>query len=147
MSAIIDTAVVDTFMQRNEAYARERFAPGLKIMPSLKTTIIGCVDPRVDPAVLFDLRPGEAAVIRNVGGRIYPSTLQTMGLLGVVARSNGGAIGAGWNLVVLHHTDCGMTDLAAFPELLAEYFEIPAEQLEAKAVSDPVASDGIGTHR
>ena len=33
-----------------------------------------------------------------------------------------------------------MTDLAAFPDLLAEYFEIPAAELEAKSVSDPPGS-------
>jgi carbonic anhydrase len=33
-----------------------------------------------------------------------------------------------------------MTDLASFPNLLAEYFEIPAHELEAKSVSDPVGS-------
>ncbi len=31
-------------------------------------------------------------------------------------------------------------DLASFPELLAEYFEVPRDQLDAKAVTDPVAS-------
>ncbi|WP_316781479.1 carbonic anhydrase [Streptomyces sasae] len=41
---------------------------------------------------------------------------------------------------VLHHTDCGVTDLAAFPELLADYFEVPAGDLDAKAVTDPVAA-------
>jgi carbonic anhydrase len=34
-----------------------------------------------------------------------------------------------WNLVILHHTDCGMTDLAPYPDLLAEYVEIPTQQL------------------
>jgi carbonic anhydrase len=32
------------------------------------------------------------------------------------------------------------TDLAPFPELLAEYFEISLGELDAKSVSDPVAS-------
>jgi carbonic anhydrase len=50
-----------------------------------------------------------------------------------------------WNLVVLHHTDCGMTDLAAFPALLAEYFEISEEELEPKSVSDPVGSVRVDT--
>ncbi len=45
-----------------------------------------------------------------------------------------------WNLVIVHHTDCGMTDLAPFPELLAEYFETPMPELEAKSVNDPVGS-------
>jgi len=33
-----------------------------------------------------------------------------------------------------------MTDLAPFPELLAEYFEISLGEVEAKSVSNPVGS-------
>lgn len=58
--------VIDTLTQRNEAFADSRFSADLKIMPSMKTMIIGCVDPRVDPADIFGLVPGEVAVIRNV---------------------------------------------------------------------------------
>jgi carbonic anhydrase len=84
-------------------------------MPSLKTMIIGCVDPRVDPFDIFGLAPGEAPVIRNVGGRITPATLQTMAMLRIVAKASGGEIGPGWNLIVLHHTDCGINCLVSLP--------------------------------
>ena len=76
-----------------------------------------------------------------MGGRITPATLRTMAMLSKVGQANAESRRPGdWNLVLLHHTDCGMTDLAAFPELLAEYFEIEVDQLDAKAVSDPTAS-------
>jgi carbonic anhydrase len=135
--------VLEDFTSRNADFAAHRFDPGLKLNPTRKTMIIGCVDPRVDPAAILGLELGEAAVIRNVGGRVTPATIQTMGMLGRVGAANGGVPGQGWNLVVLHHTDCGMTDLAAFPDLLAQYFAIPADQLEAKAVSDPIASVAV----
>lgn len=137
---------LDTLIARNERFAAERFSASLKINPAGKLMIIGCVDPRVDPAGLLGLEQGEAAVIRNVGGRVTPATLKTIAMLGKVGQANGGgAPGVGWNLVVLHHTDCGMTDLAAYPELLAEYFEIPAEDLDGKAVSDPYGSVKVDT--
>lgn len=80
--------------------------------------VIGCVDPRVDPAHVLGLQHGEAAVIRNVGGRITPATLRTMVMLGKVGQANqDGRPAEDWNLVILHHTDCGMTDLAPFPTL------------------------------
>ncbi|MBW8800536.1 MAG: carbonic anhydrase, partial [Streptomyces sp.] len=41
---------------------------------------------------------------------------------------------------VLHHTDCGITDLAAFPDLLSDYFEVPPGDLDSKAVTDPPAA-------
>jgi carbonic anhydrase len=89
----------------------------------------------------WGLSNGEAAIIRNVGGRITPATLRTMAMLGKVGAANASTHRPGdWNLLILHHTDRGMTDLAPFPDLLAEYFEIPLSELEAKSVSDPVQS-------
>lgn len=128
-------------VERNARFAADGFVPGLRINPGGNVMVVGCVDPRVDPAHVLGLRHGEAAVIRNVGGRITPATLRTMAMLGKVgqAHPDGRAVGD-WNLVVLHHTDCGMRDLAPFPDLLAEYFEIPATELDAEQVSDPVAS-------
>jgi carbonic anhydrase len=64
-----------------------------------------------------------------------------MAMLGKVGAANASTHRPGdWNLVILHHTDCGMTDLAPFPEQLAEYFEISLGELEAKSVSNPVGS-------
>jgi len=129
-------SVIETLTQRNEAFASSRFSAGLKIMPSMKTMIIGCVDPRVDPVDIFGLVPGEAVVIRNVGGRITPATLQTMAMLRIVAKAGGGEI-AGWNLIVLHHNDCGIACLAHSPELLAKYFGVAPADLDALAIADP----------
>lgn len=129
--------------ERKAAFAASAFTADLKINPSGNMMVIACVDPRVDPAHVLGLGNGEAAVIRNVGGRITPATLRTMVMLGKVGQANKDGRPAGdWNLVILHHTDCGMTDLAPFLDLLAEYFEIPARELGAKSVSDPAARSG-----
>ena len=129
--------VIDTLTKRNEVFASSRFSADLKIIPSMKTMIVGCVDPRVDPADIFGLAPGEAAVIRNVGGRITPATLQTMAMLRIVAKASGGDIGLGWNLIVLHHTDCGITRLVRSPELLAKHFGVTPTELDGLAIADP----------
>jgi len=135
---------IETLIARNGAFAAQRFSADLRINPAGRLMIVGCVDPRVDPAELLGLEQGEAAVIRNVGGRVTPATIRTIAMLGKVGQANGGgAPGVGWNLVVLHHTDCGMTDLAAYPELLAEYFEIPVDDLGSKSVSDPYGSVAV----
>lgn len=131
----------DDLTARNAHYAATEFHPGLTINPSGNMMVVGCVDPRVDPGHILGLANGEAAIIRNVGGRITPATLRTMAMLGKVGAANAETHRPGdWNLVILHHTDCGMTDLAPFPDLLAEYFEIPAEQLDQKSVTDPHGS-------
>jgi carbonic anhydrase len=128
-------------VERNADFAAHRHPADLTINPSGNTMVIGCVDPRVDPGRVLGLELGEAAIIRNVGGRVTPATLATMAMLGRVGQANRETHRPGdWNLVLLHHTDCGMTDLAPFPDLLAEYFEIPAGELDAKSVSDPRGS-------
>ena len=134
---------VEILAQRNADFAAHRFSRGLHLMPSLKTLILGCADPRVDPAQIFGLDLGDAVVVRNLGGRVNPGTLQTLSLLGMIGRAMGGVPGDDWNLVVLHHTDCGITRLAGFPDQLADHLGIPADELDAKAVDDPWTSVAV----
>jgi len=90
---------------------------------------------------VLGLKLGEAAVIRNAGGRVAPAMLRAMAMLARVGQaSSDGRPPGDSHVVVLHHTGCGMADLAAFPDVLAEFFEIPVSDLDAKAVTDPVAS-------
>lgn len=129
---------LDTLGERNQSFAQQRFSPDLKMLPKMRTVIIGCIDPRVDPVDVFGLEPGEAVVIRNVGGRIDNATLETMGILRAVAQANGKEIGAGWNLMVLHHTDCGIIGcLHHAPALLENFFHAKGEELDAMEITDP----------
>jgi carbonic anhydrase len=48
-----------------------------------------------------------------------------------------------FHLIVLQHTDCGMTRLAGDPDMLTEYFEISKEALKSKAVTDPRAAVAV----
>jgi carbonic anhydrase len=135
--------VLDTLVQRNSRFAQSRFSTDLKIMPSMKMIIIGCVDPRVDPVDIFDIQLGEAAIIRNLGGRVTPSELRTIEMLNLVSQANGGELGPGWNLIVLHHTDCGITRLGNAPKQLAQFFGVSPSALPALAINDPYASVAI----
>lgn len=132
---------IDTLMRRNAEFAAEGYTDGLKILPSRRTLILGCVDPRVDPMDILKLRPGEAAVIRNVGGRVNPALLETMRILGAVSRAGGEAIGAGWNFVVLQHTKCGIVGCQLHaPALLARQMGVEESALASLAIADPVAA-------
>ena len=93
----------------------------------------------MDPEEILGIQLGEAVVLRNIGGRITPGLLEQLGLLGrvgEVAREIPGG-GGEFHLIVLHHTDCGITRLAGDPALLAHYFQLKESELKAKAVSDP----------
>jgi carbonic anhydrase len=140
MEPAMTSSVIDILMGRNRDFASHRHVPSLKILPSLKTLIVGCADPRVDPADVLGLLPGEAAIVRNVGGRVTPSTIGTLAMLRQVARASGGDLASGWNLVVLHHTDCGITRLGGAAKLLGAFFGIAPDQLRGRAIDDPRAS-------
>jgi hypothetical protein len=60
-----------------------------------------------------------------------------MAMLRIVAKTSGGEIGPGWNLIVLHHTDCGINCLVHSPDLLAKYFGVAPAELHALAITDP----------
>lgn len=136
---------LDSMLERNKDFAARQSAAGAP-MPSLpramqhvKALIIGCADMRVDPAYVLGIEPGEAVVIRNIGGRITPGLLEELGLLGRIGQVAGEVPGGGgeFHIIVLHHTDCGITRLVGDPAMLAQYFQIQEVELKAKAVADP----------
>ena len=136
---------LDSLLERNKNFAARESAAGTlatllpQALPNVKAVIIGCADMRVDPAHVLGIKPGEAVVIRNIGGRITPGLLEQLGLLGRIGEVAGKVAGGGgeFHLIVMHHTDCGMTRLAGDPALLAHYFQIPEGELKTKSVSDP----------
>jgi carbonic anhydrase len=129
---------LETLAQRNKKFASSGFTEGLKMMPSQKTVIIGCVDPRVDPADIFELETGEAVVIRNVGGRVTKAALESMALVGKLAKAGGKEVGPGWNLVLLHHTDCGVKGCSHLaPDMLAQHLGVEAADFETIGLADP----------
>src|ERR1700735_5338606 len=139
---------LDLLLQRNKEFAAQQSAAGTlmpslaAVMPKVKAVIIGCADMRADPAYVLGIKPGEAVVLRNIGGRITPGLLEQLGLLGRIGQVAGEVPGGGveFHIIVLQHTDCGITRLADDPAMLAHYFQIPEGQLNAKAVSDPRAA-------
>lgn len=128
---------VPDLLARNSEFADQQDVAGLGMMPTGRTIVIGCVDPRVDPAIVMDLRLGEAVVIRNVAGRVTPAAMRTLALLGAIAQAGPNRPGEGWNLVVLHHTDCGITRLVDRPDALAAEFGVAPGDIDADTITDP----------
>jgi carbonic anhydrase len=139
---------LDEFLQRNKDFAAQRSAAGTVVpslpdaMPSVRAIVIGCADMRVDPVHVLGIQPGEAVVLRNIGGRFTPGLLEELALLGRIGEVAGKVPGGGgeFHVIVLQHTDCGITRLAGDPAKLAHYFQIPESEVSAKAVKDPRAA-------
>ena len=71
----------DAMLQSNKEFAAQQSAAGTlmpslpRALPNVKGIVIGCADMRVDPADVLGIKPGEAVVFRNIGGRITPGLL------------------------------------------------------------------------
>ena len=68
--------------------------------PQMKLAVLTCMDARVDVSAVLGLRPGDAHVIRNAGGRATPEARNAL----VVSQALLGTR----EIMVIHHTDCAM---------------------------------------
>jgi len=74
-------------------------------VPTLGLVIVTCMDVRVEPHTVFGIQPGSAHVLRNAGGRVGGDVLRSL----AVSSSLMGTT----DVVVCHHTDCGLTGRSA----------------------------------
>jgi len=91
--------VAQEFLKANEAYAAGFQKGNLAMPPKRHVAVLTCMDARIDPARALGLEEGDAHVIRNAGGRAADalrSLVISEQLLGTT------------EIVVIHHTDCGM---------------------------------------
>src|SRR5712672_236611 len=92
-------SVADEFRKANEGYAANFQKGDLAMPPSRRVAVLTCMDARIDPARALGFEEGDAHVIRNAGGRAADalrSLVISEQLLGTT------------EIVVIHHTDCGM---------------------------------------
>ena len=131
-----------TLLDRNRSFAEQFKAGNLPIRPRMSTIILTCVDSRVDPAHIFGLELGDAIVMRNAGGRITPEVMRDLAILGVLTANMPGPSAMQPELIVMHHTDCGMCRLAnaAIQRQVAERLGVGVDEATAMAIINPTAS-------
>jgi carbonic anhydrase len=89
----------DEFLEANATFAAGFDKGDLPMPPARKVAVVACMDARLHPEQVLGLEIGDAHVIRNAGGRAADavrSLVISQRLLGTS------------EIVVLHHTDCGM---------------------------------------
>ena len=62
--------------------------------------IVTCMDSRIDPLGMLGLRPGDAKIFRNPGGRVTPQALEALVLGAHLLRVD--------RILVVPHTRCAM---------------------------------------
>jgi carbonic anhydrase len=130
-------SVTETVLERNAKLSNQLSEQQLTITPDLRVLVLACADPRVDPAYVLGLELGEAVVLRNPGGRVNPAFIQSLAVLRSVAVAEG--FEPGFELIVMHHTDCGLTRLDGpdYSGMMAAYFGIEEDALDGKHLGDP----------
>jgi carbonic anhydrase len=133
-------AIPELLAERNGRFAESRFEE-LPFAPRLGACVVTCPDARVDPAHVLGLEPGDAAIVRAAGGRVSPIVLQQLMFLAHTAAARGIAQGE-LELVLMTHTDCGITSLLGdeHRDALAAFLGCAVDELDAKAAGDPHAA-------
>jgi len=108
-------------------------AAGLSAPPLLRTTVVTCMDARIDVLTLFGLNVGAVHVLRNAGGVVTDDVIRS---LAVSQRKLGTR-----DVLLVQHRGCGMatfTDDEFSAELAAETGSTPSWR--AHTFRDPVES-------
>jgi carbonic anhydrase len=125
-------------LERNEQFVRDHLPTPLRA-PTARLVVVTCLDYRIDPAAVLGLRPGDAPVIRNAGGRITQSVIDDLAYLTFLAEAVFSLKGPLFEVAILHHTQCGTGFLAdpAFLRQAAEATGVKEPVLRASEVSEP----------
>ena len=99
MSAVQESSVAQEFEAANQQYAAQFTKGDLPMPPGRKVAVVVCMDARIDPAKALGLEEGDAHVIRNAGGRASDA-LRSLAISQELLGTR--------EVVVIHHTDCGM---------------------------------------
>jgi carbonic anhydrase len=92
-------SVTDELISANESYAASFDKGDLESPPAKKVAIVACMDARLVPTRALGLEEGDAHVIQNAGG-LAKDALRSL----VISQQLLGTR----EVVILHHTDCGM---------------------------------------
>ncbi len=121
----------DDILRANEIYAGSFDLAEVPARPTRGLGLVTCIDSRIDPLRVFGLRPGDAKVIRNAGGRVTDDVLRSLAaavnMLGVD------------RVVVMHHTDCAMAKVTqAEVEEAVRHQSGPTQMPDFWVISDPL---------
>src|SRR5689334_14747435 len=87
-------------LSANDEYARSFALRGLEPRAQRGLCVVTCMDTRIEPLAMLGLKPGDAKILRNAGGRVTDDVIVTL----LVARYLLGVD----RLMVVAHTRCRM---------------------------------------
>ncbi|MGZ4489382.1 MAG: beta-class carbonic anhydrase [Nocardioidaceae bacterium] len=90
----------DDLLQANRAFAETFALSGFDGVAHAGVAVVTCMDSRIDPLQMLGLKPGDAKIFRNPGGRVTEAALEAL-VLGVHLLNVN-------RILVVPHTRCAM---------------------------------------
>jgi carbonic anhydrase len=97
-------SVTDELLRNAERYAETFDQGALPLPPAKKVAVVACMDARLNPYALLGLNEGDAHVIRNAGGVITDDEIRSLSISQRLLGTE--------EIILIHHTDCGMLTFA-----------------------------------
>jgi len=94
------TSAFDDLLSANRRYAETFTLSGFDGVAHAGVAIVTCMDSRIDPLGIIGLKPGDAKIFRNPGGRVTEQALEAL-VLGVHLLNVN-------RVLVVPHTRCAM---------------------------------------
>ena len=92
----------DDLLEANRAYAAENPILGFDGVAHAGVAVVTCMDSRIDPLQMIGLKPGDAKIFRNPGGRVTDQALEALVLATHLLGVN--------RVLVIPHTRCAMAN-------------------------------------
>jgi carbonic anhydrase len=92
--------VLDQLLAANERFAQTFDKGELPMPPARQVAVLACMDARMHPETFLGLAIGDAHMIRNAGGRASDDAIRSLIISSRLLGTR--------EIVVIHHTDCGM---------------------------------------
>ena len=91
----------DDLLDANRKFAESFSLKGFDGIAKAGVALVTCMDRRIDPLGMLGLKPGDAKIFRNPGGRVTEAALEAL-VLGVYLLNVD-------RILVIPHTRCAMT--------------------------------------
>ena len=131
----------DDLLAANREFAADFTYGGFDGVAKAGVAIVTCMDSRIDPLGLLGLKPGDAKIFRNPGGRVTPQALEAL-VLGVHLLQVD-------RILVVPHTRCAVASNTAdqLREKVGESAGLDASWQEFLVVDDQLATLKDDVHK
>jgi carbonic anhydrase len=124
----------DDLIRANEDFAKTFDLSGFDGVAHAGIAVVTCMDSRIDPLRMLGLKPGDAKIFRNPGGRVTDQALEAL-VLGVhTLRVH--------RILVIPHTRCAMVENTEpqLRELVGRAMDTDATWQRFHTIDDPVSA-------